>query len=63
MTIEAKLSNGIALRLNKQDNCCGGKLGEYGKIINDLRTEIERLRKIRSRSFGIVKSTLIAIKS
>ena len=49
MNIQPKVENGIVIQGNNAVHCFGGKQGDFGRIISDLRAEIEKLKTIKSR--------------
>ena len=51
MDNQSKIENGIVIQRNNEVRCFGGKHKEFGRIISDLKIEIEKLKTIRSRYF------------
>ena len=60
MNNQLKVENRIVTQSNDVVHCFGGKQKEFGRIISDLKTEIERLKTIRSRYFWNNNQGLIA---
>ena len=52
MNNQLQAENGIVILSNNTVRCLGGKQREFGRILSDLGTEIEKLKKIRSRLLG-----------
>ena len=51
MNNHSKVVNGIVIQSNNTVHCFEGKQKEFGRVISDLKTEIEKLKTIRSRYF------------
>ena len=51
MNNRPKVRNSIVIQGDKAIHCFRGKEGDFGRILSQLRNEIENLKTIRSRYF------------
>lgn len=47
MNNQSKVENGIVIQSNNAVHCFEGRQGEFGRILTELRTEIEKLETIK----------------
>ena len=60
MNNQLKVENSIVVQSNNAVHHYGGQQKEFGRLIKDLKIEIEKLKMIRSRYFSNSYQSLIA---